>query len=113
MKVNCVAQRVADGQHPVADAGVVAVAEGGGGQPRGVDLHHRHVGQRVGADHLGGELTPVEQPDGDLLGAFDHVVVGEDVAVGRDDEAGAAAPLDLGPLRLAVEELLHARRNPR
>ena len=64
----------------------------------GIDLEHRDVGVGIAADDLGLELAPVEQPDRDLLGAFDHVVVGEDVAVGRDDEAGAAALLDLGLL---------------
>ena len=51
-------------------------------KPGGVDLHDRHVGQRVGADHLGLELAMVEQLDRDPVGAFDHVGVGEDVAVG-------------------------------
>ena len=69
------------------------------GQTLGVDLEDGHVGVRIGADDLGLELTAVEQPDRHLLGALDHVVVGEDVAVGRDDEARAAALLDLGPLR--------------
>ena len=58
------------------------------------------------------ELPPVEQADGDLLRALDHVVVGQDVAVGRDDEAGAAALLDLGLLPEPGEEPLHARAEP-
>ena len=61
---------------------------------------------------LGLELAPVEQPDRDLLGALDHVVVGQDVAVGRDDEARAAALLDLGLLpEPGREEPLHAGRD--
>ena len=92
------AERVADGQHPLADAGVVAVAERHRRQALGVDLEHRHVGVGIGAHDLGLELPAVEQADRDLLGAFDHVVVGQDVAVGRDDEPGSAALLDLGLL---------------
>ena len=60
---------------------------GAGGQVVGVDLEDGHVGVGVGAHHLGLELPAVEQPDGDLLGALHHVVVGQDVAVRRDDEA--------------------------
>ena len=106
------AERIADGQHPLADAGVVAVAERHRRQRLGVDLEDRDVGVGIGADDLGLELPPVEQPDRDLLGALDHVVVGQDVAVGRDDEARAAALLDLGLLAEARgEEPLHARRD--
>ena len=61
---------------------------------------------------LGLELPPVEQPHGHLLGALDDVVVGQDVAVGRDDEPRAAALLDLGLLAEPGEEPLHARRHP-
>ena len=75
------AQRVADGQHPLADPGVVTVAERHGRQVLRVDLHDGHIGVGIGADHLGLELPAIEQPDRDLLGAFDDVVVGEDVPV--------------------------------
>ncbi len=60
----------------------------------GVDLDDGEVGGLVGSDYargasevltvgIGGEL------DVDLVGLFDHVVVGDDVALGIDDEAGA------------------------
>ena len=67
----------------------VAVAERGGGQVVGVDLEHGEVGAGIGADDLGLELPPVEQPHRHLVGAVHHVIVGEDVAVLADDEAGA------------------------
>src|SRR3954453_19002221 len=92
------AQRIADRQHPLADSGVVAIAQRHRRQLGGVDLEHRHVGIRIGADDLGLELAPIEQPYGDLLGALHDVVVGQNVAIGRDDEPGAAALLDLGLL---------------
>jgi hypothetical protein len=56
------------------------------------------------------------RPDGDLVGAVDHVSIGEHIAVLADDEAraeGAAlrarrgsllGPLALGPARLARDE---------
>ncbi len=85
----------ADGFNPVADLGLVGVAELDGGQRGiGVDLDDGEVGGLVGADHarrtsevlsvgIGGEL------DVDLVGLLDHVIVGDDVALGVDDEAGA------------------------
>ena len=54
-------------------------------------LQHRDVGLRVGAEHLGAELAPVGQLDGDFLGVAHHVRVGQDDAVGADDEARALA----------------------
>ena len=47
-----------------------------------VDLDQREVGLRVGADHLGVEVLAVVHGDRDGLGVLDHVVVGDDVAVG-------------------------------
>ena len=48
----------------------------------------------------------------DLIGSLDHVIVGEDVAVLRDDEAGPGALLEIRSLRLHPgEELLEARRD--
>ena len=60
----------------------------------GVDLDDRQIGGLVDADHarrtaqvlvvrVGGEL------DVDLVGLLDNVIVGDDVALGIDDEAGA------------------------
>ena len=106
------AQRVADGEDELAHARVVAVAERHGREVGGGDLEHRDVGVGIGAHHLGPELPAVEQAHRHLLGALDHVVVGEDVAVGGDHEPGAAALLDLGLLAEAREEALHPRRHP-
>ena len=54
------------------------------------DLQQRDVGLGVLADELGLELGAVVQVDLDLVGAVDHVVVGDDDAfLAVDDEAGA------------------------
>ena len=82
-----------------------------------VDLDQREVGVRILADHLGRQLAAVLQGDGDLVGAVDDVVVGDDQAVVVDDEAGAhrgrrqarAKPGGIGieRLHLLAEEALH------
>ncbi len=108
------AERIADGQDPFTDPRVFAVAERHRRERPGIDLQHGHVGVGIGADDLGLELPPIEQPDDDLLGPFDDMVVGQDVAVRRDDEPGAAALLDLRLLaEPGREEALHARRDVR
>ena len=95
----------ADGQHPLADVQRLGVADRDGGQVRAVDLEHRHVRARVGADDLGDELAAVVEPHHDLVGVGHDVVVGQDVAVVRDHEAGAERARGRrvrGPLALAV-----------
>ena len=54
----------------------------------GVDLEHGEVGVRIGADHLRRQLAAVIHGDRNLAGIGDHVVVGRDVAVLVEDEAG-------------------------
>jgi hypothetical protein len=109
------AERVADGQHPFTDAHLLVVAEGDGGEVAPLDLEHGDVGGRVAADDLRVEHAAVLHRDLHPVGAFDDVVVREDVAVARDDEARAARLLRARLLRVLVaelaEELLEARRH--
>ena len=58
-----------------------------------IDLQHGQIGVRVGADDacLGG--APVGQGHLDFVGILDHVMVGQDVALLADDDAGAEAAL--------------------
>ena len=81
--------------HPLADAERVRVAELERVELAVLDLEHREVGLRVAADQLGLEVTLVVGADRDLVGALDHVRVGEDVAVLRHHEPGAEALLRL------------------
>ena len=104
------AHRVADGEHPLAHAGGVGIAHAHGGQVARVDLDDRHVCCRIAAHDFGRELPLVVQPDGDAVGAGHHVVVGQDVAVGRDDEARPRPLLDLRAPPELGEEILEAGR---
>ena len=85
-------KRIADREHEVADFGLTRVRERHFDEIFRVDLQHRHIGGFVAADDLRLELPIVEQRDGDLVGVFDDVCVGDDVAVLRvDDDAGSGA----------------------
>ena len=84
------AQGVADGEHALADLELVGVPQRHGLEgPVGLDLDQRDVGARVGADDPRVVLALVVEPDLDLGGAGDDVVVGQHVAVRVDDESGA------------------------
>jgi hypothetical protein len=90
-------ERVADRHHPVTGLDLVGVAELGLLQRlrRHLgELNERAVGQRIPADHLravfDAALRVVERHR-DLLGAFHHVVVGEDEPGLVDDEAGTGS----------------------
>ena len=85
------AEGIADGESEIADFYLGRIAERNGGEMVGVDFQHGDVGLGIAADDVGGEFTLVAQGNFDVGGAIDHVIVGEDVAVGADDHAGAEA----------------------
>src|SRR5690606_9162184 len=112
-------ERVTDRDHPVARARLPRVAEFD--EREGLvadDLEHREIRGCVRTDQLGRIFGAVGHLYGDLFDRAvaarraDDVVVGDHVAVGRDDEAGAErlalAVLRLGPAA-AAEEVLERR----
>ena len=68
-----------------------------------VQLDHGEVGLGVEADDLGADLLLVGEDAADLGGLLGDVVVGDHVALGRDDGPGAE---DLDLFHLAAAELL-------
>ena len=88
-------QRIADGQHVVAHAHLVRVADLHRPKVgrRMVDLHHRYVGRGVAAHHARLEAPLVGKLDPHLVGACHHMVVGQDHARLVDHEARAQAAL--------------------
>ena len=91
------------------------IAPGNAGQVVGVDLDDRKIIELIRADEPGGEDAAVVERDAHLGGAVDDVVVGEDVAIGRDDDAAADSMLELrlrlhSLAALAKEELAETRR---
>ena len=103
------AERVADRQHHVSDARLLHVAEHDHRQAPGLDPDHGEVGFGIGADDIGRRLAAIGQADLDLVGALDHVVVGQDVAVGADDHARAQAGHLFLRRQLVAEEALEKR----
>lgn len=57
--------------------------------PSALDLEQRKVGARIGADQLCVEFVAAVGDDREGRAAFDDVVVGDDIAVLGDEEAGA------------------------
>jgi len=79
----------ADGKHEFAHPRGVGIAESGGRQSAGLDLHQRNVGLGIQALDLALESAAILQTDDDLVRIFNDVVIGQDVTVGRNDDAGA------------------------
>ena len=99
-----VAERVADRAHPLAHPQRRRIADRRDRQARlAVDLDQRDVGVGIGADDARAQRPAVRQLDDDPLGALDDMVVGEDAAVGVDDEAAARAAPRVCRSRGAVE----------
>ncbi len=101
-------ERVAHGQDRVADAQGIGIAPLDGRQlVLRIDLQHRDVVLGVGADQRRGQLLAVVELDGDLLRVVDDMVVGDDVPVRRNDEAGAERLAALGRT-LVLRPLRHS-----
>ena len=83
------AQRVAHRDHELPDAQGVAVAQLGERQIAGRQPHQRQVGVRVVAHELGVEPVALFGHGGELPPAAGDVAVGQRVAVGREQHAGA------------------------
>src|SRR5690606_20525205 len=90
------AQWAADRQHGVADQQLVAVPERGRGQVLyAPDLYHTDVRPGVETDDRAHRHVSVAErhPHLAALRGRDHVGVGEDVAIGVHDHAGALRPV--------------------
>ena len=103
------AERIADRDHPVADARLVLGELHIGEGLVGVDLDEGKIGLRIGADHLGLVGRAVVGLDLHGLGVIDDVVIGHRVAVRRNEEARAFAGDDLLALRHAVRHCQGSR----
>ena len=89
------AERIADGDHPIADARALGIAELDVRERAAFDLQHGKIGGIVMADQLGLIFLAVGHRHGDLIdrralrARGNHMVVGDDIAIGGNDEARA------------------------
>ena len=85
-------QRVAHGDDPIANARIVGVAplDYGKGVLR-LYLEDGDVGDYIAANYLSVVSLAVGQMDADAYYVLNDVIVGDDVAIGADDYAGARA----------------------
>ena len=88
-------ERIADREHQVADLQRIGIGEFERREALavGLDPQHRKIGAGVLEDDLGLELAPVGERDPHLVGAVDHVMVGDDETGRVDQHAGAERAL--------------------
>jgi hypothetical protein len=92
------AERVADRDHPIADTRRVR-SERDIGEIGALSLQKRKVGFRVDADHLGGHRLAVGGRDRHFRGVIDDVVIGDNVAVTRNEESRPLSLREMMPRR--------------
>ena len=81
-------ERIADRQHPVADLHPVGIAELNVGQRLlGLDDQHGEIRLRIAPPQSGLQPRAIREIDDDFVGPLDHMVVGDDDALGIDDES--------------------------
>ena len=59
-------------------------------------FEHRGIAARIGADHFRGQFPAVAQTYGNRIHTFDHMGVGHNKAIRRDDKTGTDGVLRLG-----------------
>ncbi len=90
---------IADGDDPVATRTRVESPKLTNGKIAALDLEQGEVGRRIAADDARRIFLAVGQDDRDAVdrsgaaGALDEMVVGDDIAVGRNDEARSSEPV--------------------
>ena len=101
---------VADGDGPLADPEGVRIAQAGHAElVVGLEADEGEVGFRVGPEDLAPVFSLVGEPHRDLVGALDHVEVGEDESPLVDDDArpeAGLAELGRGVGCVGAEELI-------
>jgi hypothetical protein len=111
------AEGVADRQHHVADRDLLRVGEADRREVLELDVQRREIRRRIPAHDLRRRGASVTELHLDRVGTGDHVVVGEDVAIGAEDDAGAEGALDAlarhAAGNTAEEQVLEERVAPR
>ena len=91
-------QGVADGHGLIAYGNFIGIADGNGMEARGLDFQHSHVVAGIAADDGCIVERTVIHGHLDGAGTLNDMVVGHNVAILRDDEAGTAGRKFTGPV---------------
>ena len=102
------AERTAHRDHELADAQRRGVAELRDRQAARREPNHGEIGRRIVADELDAEPVAVGRLGRELPAVVHDVAIGDRVAVGRDQEAGAAAA---APVAVLPRDADHRRRH--
>ncbi len=95
--------RIPEGKHGLPGVKLGGVSPGNGREVGALDFDHGQVSQRIGTDDLCRQDAAIVQRHTNIGSSLHDVVVGDDVAIRRDDDAGADAVLD-PRLLLALSE---------
>ena len=82
-------KRVAYGQNNIANLKLLGAVHHHHGQFFKTDFEHSQIGFRVGANHFGLRTPAIVEHHQNFICTFNHVVVGENVALRADDDATA------------------------
>ena len=104
------AERIPHGDDEIPDAQRAGIGQRNLDQIVGIHPQHGNVGITVAADNFGAQFAPVLERYVDFVGVLDHVLVGQDQAVGGiDDDPGAQAgrfldAFDIGQVEEAAKK---------
>ena len=96
-------ERIADGDDALADHEIGRSSDRRGRESLLIDAQHRQIAVGIDAEELRRDLTAAVDVHGDARRAFDDVIVRDDDAVARPDEAGAERLRGVGALAPAEE----------
>ncbi len=82
-------QRIAECEYGLAGMQLRGISQGHAGEVGCVDLDDGKISERICADELRRQDSPVGHGDANIHCAVNDVVVGDDVAIGRNDYAAA------------------------
>ena len=99
--------RIAKGEYGLSRAKLGGVAPRYGREVGAFDLDDGQVRQRIGTDNLRRQDATIVQRNAYLGRALNNVVVGDNVAIRRDDDASANAVFDPRLLTLPERSLEH------
>ena len=80
-------QRITNGKYPFTYTHIVAIGNNDGRQVLGIDLNQGKISGLVGSDDTGRIFLVVIKTYGEFVSTVHNVVVGHDIAIGRDDDS--------------------------